>query len=88
MEEGAKSATVPSSPMPCEAMDDASQLVGLIMKFGRSMLTRMERRRSGIPPIIWGTVSETAHDVASRGSMLPPRAPLRASSHRALRALE
>ena len=70
MEEGAEVRDGPLVPMPCEAMDDASQLVGLIMKFGRSMLTRMERRRSGIPPMIWGTVSETATTWASRGSML------------------
>ena len=36
-------ATVPWSPTPCEAIAKGSQLVGLIMKLGLSMLTWIER---------------------------------------------
>ena len=46
----------------------AQQLVGLIMKFGLSMLTWIERIRIGMPPMIDGTVSETAMTWASSGS--------------------
>ena len=44
------------------------QFVGLIMKFGLSMLTWIERIRIGMPPMIFGTVSETAITCASSGS--------------------
>ena len=55
-----KSATVPWSPIPCESTEKCEQLVGLIVKFGLSMLTWIERIRIGTPPMICGTVSETA----------------------------
>ncbi len=37
------------------------------MKFGLSMLTWIERIRIGMPPMIEGTVSETARDLGVRG---------------------
>ena len=46
---------VPWSPIPCESTGMAPQLVGLIVKLGRSMLTWIERIRIGTPPMIWGT---------------------------------
>ena len=52
--------TVPWSPMPCESTVKFEQLVGLIVKFGLSMLTAIERIRIGTPPMMLGTVSETA----------------------------
>ena len=52
--------TVPWSPIPCESTENGAQLVGLIVKFGLSMLTWIERIRIGMPPMIEGTVSETA----------------------------
>ena len=64
-----KLAGVPWSPMPSEATEKGLQLVGLIMKFGRSMLTWIERIRIGIPPMMLGTVSESATTWASFGSM-------------------
>ena len=54
--------------MPSESTVIGRQLVGLIMKFGLSMLTWIERIRSGMPPMIDGTVSETAVTWASSGS--------------------
>ena len=61
-----RSATaVPWSPTPSEATEKAEQLVGLIMKFGRLMLTWISRIRIGIPPMISGTVSESAITWAS-----------------------
>ena len=47
---------------------NGEQLVGLIMKFGRSMLTLIERILIGTPPMIEGTVSETARTWASSWS--------------------
>ena len=64
-----KLTAVPWSPTPSEAVWNSEQLVGLIMKLGRSMLTWIERRRSGMPPMISGTVSESAMTWASSGSM-------------------
>ena len=55
--------TVPWSPIPCESTVNGEQLVGLIVKFGLSMLTWIERIRIGMPPMIEGTVSETARDL-------------------------
>ena len=52
--------TVPWSPIPCESTVNGEQLVGLIVKLGLSMLTWIERIRIGMPPMICGTVSETA----------------------------
>ena len=46
----------------------APQCVGLIMKFGLSMLTLIVRIRSGTPPMIVGRVSEMALTWASSGS--------------------
>ena len=60
--------TVPWSPIPCESTENGLQLVGLIVKFGLSMLTWIERIRIGIPPMICGTVSETALTWAVFGS--------------------
>ena len=60
--------TVPSSPIPCESIEDGVQLVGLIVKLGLSMLTWIERIRIGMPPMIEGTVSETAETWAVSGS--------------------
>ncbi len=60
--------TVPWSPIPCESTEKAAQLVGLIVKFGLSMLTWIERIRIGMPPMIDGTVSETAETWAVSGS--------------------
>ena len=54
---------MPWSPIPCESTEKGEQLVGLIMKFGLSMLTWIERIRIGMPPMIAGTVSESAIDV-------------------------
>src|SRR5215213_10610469 len=65
-----KSLIVPWSPIPCEATLNGEQLVGLIVKLGRSMLTWIERIRIGIPPTIEGTVSETALTCAVRVSTL------------------
>ena len=45
---------MPWSPIPCEATENGAQLVGLIMKFGLSMLTWIERIRIGTPPMIAG----------------------------------
>ena len=59
---------MPWSPIPCEATAKGAQLVGLIMKFGLSMLTWIERIRIGTPPMIEGTVSESAITWASSGS--------------------
>ncbi len=44
--------TVPWSPIPCESTDIGEQLVGLIVKFGLSMFTWIERIRIGMPPMI------------------------------------
>ena len=52
--------TVPWSPIPWESTVEGEQLVGLIVKLGLSMLTWIERIRIGTPPMIEGTVSETA----------------------------
>ena len=60
---------MPWSPIPCEATEKGEQLVGLIMKLGLSMLTWIERIRIGMPPMIEGTVSESATTWASSGSM-------------------
>ena len=60
---------VPWSPTPSETIWNGEQLVGLIMKFGLSILTLIERSRSGIPPMISGTVSESAMTWASSGSI-------------------
>ena len=60
--------TVPWSPIPCESTVNGEQLVGLIVKFGLSMLTWIERIRIGMPPMIEGTVSETALTWAVSGS--------------------
>ena len=46
----------------------ASQLVGLVMKPGRSIESAIWRRRSGIPSRIWGTGSLTTRRWASVGS--------------------
>ena len=51
---------MPWSPIPWESTENGEQLVGLIVKFGLSMLTWIERIRIGMPPMIAGTVSETA----------------------------
>ena len=45
--------TVLWSPIPCEATVCGSQFVGLIVKFGRSMLTSIERILIATPPMIW-----------------------------------
>ena len=55
--------TVPWSPIPCESTVNGEQLVGLIVKFGLSMLTWIERIRIGTPPMIEGTVSESGADL-------------------------
>ena len=44
--------SVPWSPIPCESTRAGQQLVGLIVKLGRSMLTWIERIRIGMPPMI------------------------------------
>ena len=44
------------------------QFVGLIVKLGLSMLTWIERIRIGMPPMIEGTVSESADDLGVSGS--------------------
>ncbi len=44
------------------------QFVGLIVKFGLSMLTWIERIRIGMPPMMLGTVSDTALTCAVSGS--------------------
>ena len=59
---------MPWSPIPCESTEKGEQLVGLIMKLGLSMLTWIERIRIGMPPMIEGTVSESAMTWASSGS--------------------
>ena len=59
---------VPWSPIPWESTRRAEQLVGLIVKFGLSMLTWIERIRIGMPPMICGTGSETAMTWAVSGS--------------------
>ena len=61
---------MPWSPIPCESTANGEQLVGFRRKPGRSMLTRIERRRSGMPPMICGTLSEAAVTWASSGSTL------------------
>ena len=58
---------MPWSPIPCESTANGEQLVGLIMKFGRSMLTWIERIRIGTPPMIEGTVSEIGDHVGVVG---------------------
>ena len=59
--------TVPWSPIPWRVdRRAATQLVGLIVKFGLSMLTWIERIRIGMPPMIEGTVSETALDLGGQ----------------------
>ena len=45
---------MPWSPIPCESTVNGEQLVGLIVKFGLSMLTWIERIRIGMPPMICG----------------------------------
>ena len=60
-----KTASVPWLPMPSETTENGLQLVGLIMKFGLSMWTSIERIRIGIPPMMLGTVSESATTWAS-----------------------
>ena len=45
---------MPWSPIPCESTVNGAQLVGLIVKFGLSMLTWIERIRIGMPPMIDG----------------------------------
>jgi hypothetical protein len=45
---------------PCESIEKMLQFVGLIVKFGRSMLTWIDRMRIGTPPMMLGTVSDTA----------------------------
>lgn len=54
-----KLATSTSSAIPSETTAKGLQLVGLIMKLGLFLLTWIERRRGGIPPIMLGTVSES-----------------------------
>src|SRR5262245_36896991 len=49
-----KSVTVPWSPIPWESTPNGEQFVGLMVKFGRSMLTWIERIRIGTPPMIDG----------------------------------
>ena len=51
---------MPWSPIPWLSTVKGEQLVGLIVKLGLSMLTWIERIRIGMPPMIAGTVSETA----------------------------
>ncbi len=60
--------TVPWSPIPWLSTVKGEQLVGLIVKLGLSMLTWIERIRIGMPPMICGTVSETALTWAVSGS--------------------
>ena len=55
--------------MPLESTLIGEQLVGLRMKFGLVRLTSIERIRSGMPPMIEGTVSEIAMTWASNESM-------------------
>ena len=43
---------MPWSPIPCESTEKFEQLVGLIVKFGLSMLTAIERIRIGTPPMM------------------------------------
>ncbi len=59
---------MPWSPIPAESTLKGVQLVGLIVKSGRSMLTWIERSRIGTPPMMLGTVSETALTWAVSGS--------------------
>ncbi len=47
--------TVPWSPIPGESTEKAEQLVGLIVKFGLSILTWIDRIRIGTPPMMLGT---------------------------------
>ncbi len=56
------------SPIPSESTEKLEQLVGLMVKFCLSMLTWIERIRIGTPPMICGTVSETAETWAVSGS--------------------
>ena len=50
----------PSSPLSWAETENGSQFVGSRVKFFRFRSTRIERRRSGIPSMIWGSGSETA----------------------------
>ena len=60
---------MPWSPIPSEPTEKGEQLVGLIMKLGWLMLTWISRIRIGMPPMISGTVSESAITWASAGSI-------------------
>ena len=48
--------------------ENGEQLVGLIVKLGLSMLTRIDRILIGMPPMMLGTVSEAAVTCAVFGS--------------------
>ena len=56
---------VPWSPIPSETVWNSEQLVGLIMKFGRSIVTVTCRSRSGMPWMIVGSGSDFTVTCAS-----------------------
>ena len=59
----------PSAPKTCGLTAKGLQLVGLRAKSGRLRLTRIARRRRGMPWKIWGRESETAVTWAVSGLM-------------------
>ena len=64
----ASEAPAPEAPPTAAETCFASQLVGLVIKPGRSIDRAIWRRRSGIPSRIWGTGSLSTRRCASVGS--------------------